>query len=198
MRDVSTRFLIFLAGALILAAAPSFTAVAQDKKEAPQKPTNTVEAWRQSLPPEAENERPGADAAGNATARVSREEIERSLLALESKWMDALKLRDASTLSQVIAEDFTSVGPRAAGAVSDRAKYLDHALREMKLTSYEFEGLTVRLYGRAAIVSGRLKLSAAANGEDLSGGYFVTDVWVSRDGIWRVVSRHASPLPAAK
>ncbi len=201
MRVMSKSFLAFIAAVMILGAAPARAAFAQEKKGGEQKPASTtVDAWRQALPPEAETERPaGPEDSNNTPARPSREEIERSLLALETKWMDALKLRDASTLGQVVADDFVSVSPRAAGVVSDRAKYLEHATRELKLTSYEFRDLTVRLYGRTAIVSGHLTQTAsAANGEDLGGSYFFTDVWVSRDGTWRVVSRHASPLPAAK
>lgn len=200
MGKILKSFLAFVAGAVILTAATTCVAFAQEKKDGGQKPASTVDAWRQALPPEAETERPtGAEEPNGTPARPSREEIEKSLLALETKWMDALKLRDASTLGQVVADDFVSVSPRSAGVVSDRAKYLDHALREQKLTSYEFRDLTVRLYGRTAIVSGRLTQTAsAANGDDLSGTYFFTDVWVSRDGTWRVVSRHASPLPAVK
>ena len=200
MRKTLKCFLAFTAGALIFIATPARAAFAQEKKGGEQKPASMVDAWRQALPPEAETERPaGAEDSGVTPARPSREEIERGLLALETKWMDALKLRDASMLGQVVADDFVSVSPRAAGVVSDRAKYLEHATRELKLTSYEFRDLTVRLYGRTAIVSGRLTQTAsAANGEDLGGSYFFTDVWVSREGIWRVVSRHASPLPAVK
>ena len=198
MRETLKSLLTFAAGALILSAATA--AFAQEKKDGGQKPASTVDAWRQALPPDAETERPAAAEEPNGTpARPSREEVERNLLALEIKWMDALKMRDASTLGQVVADDFVSVSPRADGVVSDRARYLDHATRELKLTSYEFRDLTVRLYGRTAIVSGRLTQTAtAANGDDLGGSYFFTDVWVSRDGAWRVVSRHASPLPAVK
>lgn len=198
MREMLKSLLTFAAGALILSAGPA--AFAQEKKDGAQKPASTADAWRQALPPEAETERPTAPEESNGTsARASREEVEKSLLALETKWMDALRMRDASTLGQVVADDFVSVSPRADGVVSDRAKYLDHAMRELKLTSYEFRDMTVRLYGRTAVVSGRLTQTAsAANGDDLGGSYFFTDVWVYRDGNWRVVSRHASPLPAAK
>ncbi|HEV2864538.1 MAG TPA: nuclear transport factor 2 family protein [Pyrinomonadaceae bacterium] len=198
MRKTLKCFLAFATGALVFTTTP--TVIAQEKKGGEQKPDSTADAWRRALPPEAETERPASveDSSGTP-ARPSREEIERSLLALETKWMDALKHRDASTLGQVVADDFVSVSPRAAGVVSDRTKYLDHALRELKLTSYEFQDLSVRLYGRMAIVSGRLTQTAsAANDENLGGSYFFTDVWVSRDGAWRVVSRHASPLTAAK
>ena len=83
--------------------------------------------------------------------------------------MGALQQRDASALSQLIADDFTLVSPRLVVASGDRDKYFQHALRELSLTSYGFEGLTVRLYGRAAVVTGRLKQSATAAGEDWGG-----------------------------
>ncbi len=201
MRGIRSHLLTFAAASVLAVAAsiiePSFVA-AQDKKDE-QKPSTTVDAWRQSLPPDSEAERPALDPERDAPTRPTREEIEKNLLALELKWMDALKLRDASTLGQILADDFVIVSPRLPGAHGRRDKYLNHALRDLKLVSYEFNDLTVRLYGRAAVVSGRLKQSAATiAGEDLSGDYFITDVWISRDGFWRVVSRHASPLPAAK
>lgn len=200
MREFSKGTLAFALWALILAPAAARAAFAQDRRGGEQKPATTLDAWRQALPPEAETERvASAEESNGAPTRPSREEIEKGLISLEIKWMEALKLRDAGTLTQVLAEDFVSVSPRSAGVVSDRAGYLEHAARELKLTSYEFEGLTVRLYGRTALVSGRLTQTAsAANGEDLGGSYIFTDVWVSRDGAWRVVSRHASPLPATK
>jgi len=199
MLNVSARFLVLLTCLLLVFVAPPLTA-AQEKKDEEKKPAgSTADAWRQALPPEAERTAETVEAASGAPAPASREEVERSLLALERKWMEALKARDASTLAQVIADDFSFVGPRAFDKPGDRDKYLAHALRELKISSYEFDGLTVRLYGRTALVSGRLAQKATdAGGEDLSGSYFVTDVWVSRDGFWRVVSRHVSLIPAPK
>jgi ketosteroid isomerase-like protein len=130
--------------------------------------------------------------------RAAREVAEKSLIALESKWMGALQLRDASALSQLVSDDFTLVSPRLVVAAGDREKYFQHAMRDLSLTSYEFEGLTVRLYGRTAVVGGRLKQSAGVAGEDWGGSYLFTDVWVSRDGAWQVVSRHLSLLPEKK
>ena len=200
MKD-STRFLMSLACALIFSIASSSGAAAQEqKKEEKGKASSTVEAWRQALPPETETERPpaGEEGTNGAPAPPSREEVEQSLLALERRWMEALRTREASTLGQLIADDFLFVMPGAAGSTQgNRDKYLGHALRELKISSYEFEGQTVRLYGRTAIVSGRLTQKATgAGGEDLSGGYLLTDVWVRQDGLWRIVSHHASRLPA--
>ncbi|MCA1614738.1 MAG: nuclear transport factor 2 family protein [Acidobacteria bacterium] len=177
----------------------SNSAAAQEKGKETQKPTTgTVDAWRQALPPEAENAGTTDEPASVTRQRDSREAAEKSLLALERKWMGALQQRDASALSQLVSEDFTLVSPRLVVAAGDRDKYFQHAMRDLSLTSYDFEGLTVRLYGRTAVVSGRLRQSASAAGEDWGGNYLFTDVWVSRDGAWQVVSRHTSMLPPEK
>jgi len=203
MRVTQTRvFNLFMAAlaALILAAAPWTTDAAQEKgKEAQKPPVATVDAWRQALPPGAETgATPEATDAVTQPPRATREAIEKGLIALESKWMGALQLRDASALSQLIADDFMLISPRLVVAAGDRDKYFQHAMRELSLTSYDFENLTVRLYGRTAVVSGRLRQSASVAGEDWGGAYLFTDVWVSRDGTWRVVSRHTTLLPHEK
>lgn len=196
MRETRTSFLTFFVGTLVLVIASSSAVGAQEKNKEPQKPATTVDAWRQALPPEAE--RLADESADGAQPRSSREEVEKSLLALERKWMEALKLRDASALSQIISDDFTLVSPRLVLAAGSRDKYFAHALRDLNLASYDFSESTVRLYGRTALVSGLLKESAHVSGEDWGGSYLITDVWVNRDGLWRVVSRHASLLPVKK
>ena len=199
MREARTRMLVLFTATLILGATLSASATAQDKGKEAQKPaTGTVDAWRQALPPEAETTETPEASPAVTQPRAAREATEMALLALERRWMGALQQRDASALSQLVASDFTLVSPRLAVAAGDRDKYFQHAMRDLTLTSYDFEGLTVRLYGRAAVVSGRLKQSATVAGEDWGGAYLFTDVWVSRDGAWQVVSRHTSLLPAEK
>ncbi|MGB8507954.1 MAG: nuclear transport factor 2 family protein [Pyrinomonadaceae bacterium] len=198
MREMRTHFYTFIAAAMIFVAAQSSVVKAQEQdKEAKKPSSSTVDAWRQALPPEVEVERP-ADATTNvAQPASSRAESEKSVIALEGKWMEALKVRDATALNQVIGDDFTLVSPQFVVAVGDRDKYFNHALRDLHLASYDIDELSVRLYGRTAIVNGRIKQSANVAGVDWGGTYLVTDVWVSRDGIWRVVSRHMSLRPAA-
>lgn len=198
MKDARTRFLTFLVGVLALAATPAAAGAQQKGKEERKPPTATVDAWRQALPPEAETKNPAEAAAAVAQQRASAEEVKAGLVALERRWMEALKHRDAGALSQLISDDFTLVSPRLVVAAGDRDKYFKHAARDLNLVSYDFEDLTVRLYGRTAVVSGRLTQSANAAGDDWGGSYLITDVWVSRDGFWQVVSRHATLLPDKK
>lgn len=196
MRGTSKRYLTFIFVAVALIITASCSVVAQEKDAEAKKPSpSNIDAWRQSLPPEAEIERSAEGATNSAPQRPSREEVEASVVALERKWMESLKSRDASALSQLIGDDFSLISPQLVLAAGDRDKYFKHALHDLTLASYELDTLTVRLYGRAAVVNARLKQSARIAGEDWSGTYLVTDVWASRDGAWRVVSRHASLLP---
>ena len=192
----STRILFVLFTWLLMCAvSPTIIATAQDNEK--KKPGTTVDTWRQSLPPDAEPEGPAEEIPGGAPSLPSDDETQKTLLSLERMWMDSLSTGDGDTLSQIISGDFTFTSPRVID-VKDRTRYLDYALRELKLASYEFEKTTVRLFGRTAIVNGLFKQKATVRGENWAGNYLVTDVWIKRDGNWRVVSRHESPLHEQK
>jgi len=192
----STRVHFFFLSALIFICSltPTLIANAQDK----EKPGTTVDTWRQALPTETETPQPAEEIPGVAPSLASIEETRKTLLSLEQRLMESLKMGDADSLSLIVSSDFTFANPRLAMRVGDRSKFLGYALRDLKLASYEFDKPTVRIFGRTAIVTGVLKQSATVAGEDWSGTYLVTDVWISRDGIWRVVSRHESPLNEKK
>lgn len=192
----STRiFFAVFTWMLMCTVSPTIVATAQDNEK--QKPGTAVDTWRHSLPPEAEARGETEEMPGVATSEPSNDETQKTLLSLERMWMDSLRAGDADTLAQIISEDFTFANPRAV-EVKDRIKYLEYALRELKLTSYEFDKTTVRLFGRTAVVSGLLRQKATVRGADWAGNYLITDVWISRGGNWRVVSRHESPLPEQK
>lgn len=192
MKSVRLAFFLFSIAQMISAASPP-SVVGQDKP----KPGTTVDAWRQSLPSEAEAGTPVEEKTDAAASSPSFAETQKVLLDLERRWMDSLKVSDADSLDQILAPDFAFASPRVIEG-RDRTKYLKHSLRDLKLASYEFEKTTVRLFGRTAIVSGRLKQKATANGEDWSGDYLFTDVWINRDGVWRAVSRHESAIKEQK
>lgn len=195
MRSIRMQAFTLFLWTLVCAASLTVIAKAQEKEK--QKPGTTIDAWRQALPPESEAQRPAEEMPGVAPALPSNDETQQALLSLERRWMDSLKVGDADSLNQIISADFTFASPRVID-VRDRIKYLEHALRDLKLTSYEFDKTTVRVFGRTAIVSGLLKQKATVRGEDWGGSYLITDVWISRDGNWRVVSRHESLLPEQK
>ena len=184
-------FIVLSTWVLMCAVSPTIIATAQDNEK--QKPGTTVEVWRQSLPAEAEADSQAEEVNGVGSSLSSNDETQKTLLSLERSWMESLRAGDADTLGQIVSGDFTFASPRVLN-VKDRIAYLKYALRELKLASYEFDRTTIRLFGRTAIVNGLLRQKASVKGEDWSGNYLTTDVWINRGGSWRVVSRHESPL----
>ena len=52
-------------------------------------------------------------------------------------------------------------------------------------------------HSERTVVLADLELRATVRGEDRSGGFAVTDVWVKRDGRWQVVARSSIFVPRA-
>lgn len=194
MKSIKMVFFALFIWAVALAVSPATTVRAQERAK---ESGTTADAWRQALPSTPETPGPAEEMPETPAATPSSEETQKLLLALERSWMDSLKVGDADSLGQIISNDFAFASPRIVGG-KDRIKYLEYALHDLKLASYELDKVTVRLFGRTAIVSGLLKQQATVKGEDWSGNYLVTDVWINRSGVWRVVSRHESPIRKQK
>jgi ketosteroid isomerase-like protein len=118
------------------------------------------------------------------------EEIE----TLQRRWMQAWVERDAATLHEVLAPEFT-LRSMATDTPLTRDKWLDGALSgRVAASSVRFDEMNVVVIGDTAVVDSLLTFEAAIEGEDWSKTTHCTDVWVRRDGQWQVVRRHASAL----
>jgi hypothetical protein len=62
----------------------------------------------------------------------------------------------------------------------------------MKFSRYTTSDVHIRLYGDAAVVTGRLQRTRTMNGKEISDDWRFTKVYVKQKEQWRVVSFHAS------
>jgi ketosteroid isomerase-like protein len=116
------------------------------------------------------------------------------LLDLESKMAQAWVQRDAQTLEQILADDYTLAG--TGDALIGKGQYvagLDNP--EFRTTSAIVADLRIRVYGDAAVVTGR----ATYQGWSKKRGRFVrrfrfTDTFIRRGSTWKCVATHASGL----
>ena len=117
-----------------------------------------------------------------------------SLAELQQVLARAWVVRDRAAIERIVASDWTTTGPD--GSVRTRAQVLAevfdthiHRIQQIALDAVE-----VRLFGEAAVVSGRTH----AMGEFARQKYDVwirfTDVFVRRGGQWQAVASHASLL----
>jgi len=116
------------------------------------------------------------------------------LLDLESKMAQAWVQRDAQTLEQILADDYTLAG--SGDALISKGQYLAGiANPEFQTTSAIVNDLRIRVYGDAAVVTGR----ATYRGRSKKRGRYVrrfrfTDTFVRRGSTWKCVATHASGL----
>jgi ketosteroid isomerase-like protein len=130
------------------------------------------------------------------TAQAGENDDVKVLLDLESKMARAWVQRDTQTLEQILADDFTLAG--TGDALIGKGEYvagLDNP--EFRTTSAIVNDVRIRVYGDAAVVTGR----ATYQGCSKTGGRSVhrfrfTDTFVRRGGSWKCVATHASGLPS--
>ena len=62
----------------------------------------------------------------------------------------------------------------------------------MKFLSYRTSDIHVRVYGDAAVVTGRLQRTRSMNGQEVSDDWSFTKTYIRESQKWRVVAFHAS------
>lgn len=113
------------------------------------------------------------------------------LLQLESVWNKAHLAGDAEALDRLWADDIVIVVPRMQ-PMSKQGALAFFRTGRFKFDRYATSEISVRPYGDAAVVTGRLERSRLVNGEAVRDDWRFTKVYVRHDRTWRVVSFHAS------
>jgi ketosteroid isomerase-like protein len=116
---------------------------------------------------------------------------EREIMALQHAWMKAVMEHDASTLEQILADDFTLTSVHSGGELVGRAGYVA-SFGKVKNSRFSFRDVVIRIYGEMAVVNSRFHQQYAGESKETAGEFLLTDVWVKRGGRWQAVSRHAS------
>jgi ketosteroid isomerase-like protein len=118
------------------------------------------------------------------------------LRRLENRFMTAVAERDIDFLERHLGEEFRLTTGRPGHETRDRAEWLEVTSTAYEIRSFRFEELDVLDYGDVAVVRSRYSQKATMGDAERSQSYLMTDVWHRRDGAFRLVSRHISPLPS--
>ena len=115
----------------------------------------------------------------------------KELTRLESVWNEAHEKGDAGALERLWADDLEVTVPRMP--VMSKSEVLGFARSgRMKFQRYQTSDLKVRVYGDAAVVSGRLQRTRTLGDKTVSDDWRFTKLYVRREGRWQVVAFHAS------
>jgi ketosteroid isomerase-like protein len=117
----------------------------------------------------------------------SPEEIEAALVRQAEAWDRAIVLKNRTAIEANLADDFRQIG--GDGTVADRAAFVEGLLDpRLEIDPYTVEELSVRRFGDVALLSGRTRMTGRWEGEPFTSHYRYVDVYLRRDGVWRVVS----------
>jgi ketosteroid isomerase-like protein len=126
--------------------------------------------------------------------RTQRHESHHEIFQLEDEWRTAVLKADIPALDALLADDYISI--TAGGALQSKEQTLD-SLRSgaTHFTSIEISDRRVRFYGTTALVTSKAVVSGKHAGDDLSGSYRYTRVYVKNaQGDWKIVSFETSRI----
>jgi ketosteroid isomerase-like protein len=118
----------------------------------------------------------------------SETDDEAEILWLDEAWNEAYRRHDRAPLADILAEDFTAIGP--AGEIVTKAALMVNPPGRAR--SVTFSEQSVSVFGDAGLCRGRLQLEL----EDRRIDQRFLRVFARRNGIWRAVSVAVTPVAA--
>ena len=121
----------------------------------------------------------------------SDQETIREIVDMERQAKEASLRRDADFPLRTLAEDYVAITP--LGQVTTKQEAVSaRRSGQLRYESMSVTDMVVRLYGDTAVVTARADVKGHQLGEDFSGLYRYTRVWVRRNGRWQTVSYQAT------
>ena len=122
---------------------------------------------------------------------------EADLIELQQALARAWIRGDRTAVERIIAPDWRSTGPD--GSTSERAQVLAQVFETgaHKIHSLKIDDVTARVFGDAAVVTGKTHGVGEFDGAPYDVVIRFTDTFVRREGRWQAVASHASVAPEA-
>lgn len=133
-------------------------------------------------------------AQAQARPEGSHEDPADQVRSLELRRLEHLVAGNYDGLADLLADDL--VYTHSNGRVDTKESYLA-PLRAgtTRYVEYAPSELTVRVHGTTAILFGRAQMRALVSGEERRNDLRFTNVWLFRDGHWRMAAWQSTRLP---
>jgi hypothetical protein len=110
---------------------------------------------------------------------------------------EAFRTGNESLAAEFLGDGFTLVD--TSGNVTTREEtLLELRNKEPRYEVFRNHDMKVRLYGDTAVVNGITSVKGVSGGKAFAAELRFTDTLVKRNGKWRIVASHVSPLPKPK
>lgn len=121
----------------------------------------------------------------------AEQEIIREVIDMERQAKEASLRRDPEFPEKALADDYVAISP--LGQVTTKKEAISaRKSGQLRYETIDISDMVVRLYGDTAVVTARADVKGHQLGEDFSGPYRYTRVWVRRSGRWQAVSYQAT------
>lgn len=111
-----------------------------------------------------------------------------TLKAVSAVWDQAIISNDANAIGRFMADDWVIVSERGATKKADFLAVV--ASGDLTHETFKGEITSVRQYGDAAVMTGRVKNNGHYKGQPFSADEWTTDVFIKRNGQWLCVHSH--------
>ena len=117
--------------------------------------------------------------------------VEQTIRKLDNERIQAQIHADAAALDRIYADDFIGIGP--SGTVRTKPQVIaDFTSGNLKFQSITTADVQVRVYGSAAVETGRSTMDGQDKGKTVPRDTRFTRVWIKQQGRWQLVANHYS------
>jgi hypothetical protein len=115
----------------------------------------------------------------------------KEIVDMERLAKEASLHRDADFSQRTLADDYVAITP--LGQVTTKEETVSaRKSGQLRYDTISVSDMVVRIYGDTAVVTARADVRGHQLGEDFSGPYRYTRVWIRRAGHWQTVSYQAT------
>jgi hypothetical protein len=120
----------------------------------------------------------------SAKPKMSKKALERALIAKERSTWEAVKKNDVKGFKRNFSPDFAGVYEDGVHTVDVEAEQI----ADVKMKAYTLSDIKVALpTGDTAVITYKVNSQGDYKGQDFSGDYHCSSVWVNRGGKWVAV-----------
>ncbi|HET8804660.1 MAG TPA: nuclear transport factor 2 family protein [Aequorivita sp.] len=127
----------------------------------------------------------------------NKKELETQLKAASESYDTGLIAKDEAFFKDLFAEDYASTNTE--GKVTTKAEDIAQIISpDLVFTTSKTEDKNFRIYRNTAIETGKFSSTGSYKGEPFSEIGRYTTTWLYRDGKWKIVADHTSPIRDSK
>lgn len=132
-----------------------------------------------------------------AASTLAADDAQRAVLNAHEQRRAATVAGDADIVGSLMTDDLTFT--HANAVVETKAQFVDAlASGRLRYRSITDEEPQVRVHGGAGIVSGICRIVVNASGTEIDIRVRFTELWVKKEGGWRMTLWHATEIPPAE